>query len=75
MTNISQRLRATKNLDGSSLLLHQRQYFSAGIVSAKYVMGTHAIDEKLTSLEGPANSGADPLAQWFSEKSVVCGTM
>merc|ERR1719313_1299868 len=41
------------------------------IVSAKYVLGTHAIEEKLTALEGPSNSGTDPLANWF-EQELLC---
>jgi hypothetical protein len=41
------------------------------IIAAKYLLGSFGIDEKTTELEGPMNSGADPLAQWF-EQELLC---
>merc|ERR1719405_106035 len=54
-----------------SNMLGEKKTKKDRVISAKYVMGTHGIDEKLTELEGPTNSGADPLAQWF-EQEMLC---
>ena len=34
------------------------------IIGAKYLLGSHAIDERPTDIDGPANTGTDPLANW-----------
>jgi hypothetical protein len=54
-----------------SNILGDKKMKNDRIVSAKYVLGTHAIEEKLTALEGPSNSGTDPLANWF-EQELLC---
>jgi predicted RND superfamily exporter protein len=41
------------------------------IIGAKYLLGSHAIDERPTDIDGPANTGTDPLANWF-EQELLC---
>jgi hypothetical protein len=41
------------------------------ILSAKFLLGSHGIDERPTEVDGPTNTGTDPLANWF-EQELLC---